>query len=401
MKKQFLSLLTALYLLLCVTPLSVMAAASAAVNPAFPEETAFESEHPPLSDTTKKAIAAYKKNPTEDSRQSVLDALNEAYDFVVQNKKNNLEKYTQARTEKINAWLNTVLKGGMPPFMSLSTDNNKGTERQAVADAVEAYRNIRSSENKELVKQALENYYDAFLHEQEEHIVETEELRESRIADSLERFTSDLFKPQVSTSNTIEQEAALAEIICAYISVGAEIVPVNPEARVREREINGAVSNAQMLYINDPNEENMKNLQNEVERAFQIAYEVRLEAYAVAESKGMGGANALFPQILNADFRSEQFRCLTEQLNLYGRIDRMVTYGSNTYGEWIPRMKEESEELAGLLRVYQASPTAENEQDVKAKFYEIYSEVLIIQKEHLAQTDINSFTEEILHELVD
>ena len=44
-----------------------------------------ESEHPPLSETTKKAIAAYKKNPTEENKQAVLNALNETYDWVIQN----------------------------------------------------------------------------------------------------------------------------------------------------------------------------------------------------------------------------------------------------------------------------------------------------------------------------
>ncbi len=404
MKKRSLSLLTALSLLLSAAPTYTMAAGNVTANLSLSEDTTWESEHPPLSETTKKAIAAYKKNPTEENKQGILNALNETYDWVVQNKKNNLLEYTQTRTKRIDAWMRTIINGGMPPFMSLSTDNNKGTERQVVADAVETYReNSSSSNNRALVRQALEAYYDAFLKEQEEHIYETEELRETRIAASLEYFISDRFNPQVNQSNTVTQEDALAEIIIAYISVGAEVIPVNPEARVREREINAAISNAQAVYLNNPTEENKNKLQEEIAKAFQTAYDVRLEEYAIAENKGINGASTLFNQMLDADFRSTKFQELTEQLNLYGRIDRMITYGSNTYGDWTPRTKEESQELAALLNLYEASPTSENKQAVKDKFYEIYANMLVVQKAHLEETQIklSSFTEETLHELID
>lgn len=403
MKKRILSLLTALCLLLCAAPTSAFAAGKITGNLSRSEDATWESEHPPLSETTKKAIAAYKKNPTEENKQGILNALNETYDWVVQNKKNNLLEYTNTRTKRIDAWMRTILNGGMPPFMSLSSDNNKGGERQALADAVDTYRENSSTYNRALVRQALEAYYDVFLREQEEHINETEELRETRIAASLEYFTSDRFKPQVNITNTVKQEDALAEIICAYISVGAKVVPVNPEARVREREINAAISSAQTVYLNVPTEENKTKLQEEIANAFQTAYDVRLEEYAIAENKGSGGADALFTQMLDADFRSTKFQELTEQLNLYGRIDRMVTYGSNTYGDWTPRMETESQELAVLLNEYEAAPTSENELAVKDKFYEIYDNMLIVQKAHLeeTQTKLSSFTEETLLTLID
>lgn len=397
MKKRYLSLLTALCLLLSVAPVSGLAAESQTHS----TEVTQESEHPPLSESTKKAIAAYKKNPTDENKQAVLDALNEAYDWVVQNKKDNLAEYTRVRTERVGAWLRTVMAGGMPPFMSLSTDNNKGNERQLVADAVDIYRANPSSANRSLVKQALDAYYDAFLREQEEHIQETEELRETRITASLEYFTSDRFQPQAGVTSTVELEDTLAEIICAYISVGASSVPVNPEARVREREFNAAISSAQAVYLSNPTEENKAALREEIFKAFQTAYDVRVEEYAVAEIKGNDGASALFTSMLNADFRSEQFQELTEQRNLYGRIDRIVTFGTNTYGDWTPRMEEESQELAKLLSEYEASPTEKNQQAVKAKFYEIYNTMLLVQKAHLedTQANLNAFVEETLLEL--
>lgn len=396
-KKRFLSLLTALCLVLSTAPMSVLAAESQTHS----TEVTQESEHPPLSETTKEAIAAYKKNPTDENKQAVLDALNEAYDWVVQNKKNNLAEYTRVRTERVGAWLRTVMAGGMPPFMSLSTDNNKGNERQVVAEAAEAYRANPSSANRSLVKQALEAYYDAFLREQEVHIQETEELRETRIAASLEYFTSDRFQPQTGATNTVELEDTLAEIIVSYISVGAASIPVNPEARVRERAFNAAISSAQTVYLSNPTEENKAALREEISKAFQTAYDVRVEEFSVAENKGSDGASALFTSMLNADFRSEQFQELTEQRNLYGRIDRTIIFGSNTYRDWTPRMEEESQELAKLLSEYEASPTTVNQQAVQAKFYEIYDAMLLVQKAHLEdmQVKLNSFVEETLLEL--
>ena len=402
MKKQLISSLMSLCLGLCVVPTSVMAAGTTTGNTSLSRDITFESEHPPLSEATKVAIAAYKKNPSEETKQAVLDALNEAYDWVVQNKKENLEEYTSTRSARINAWLNTVVKGGTPPFMTLDM-NSKEAERQAVADAIDAYRDNPTSQNRASVKQALTAYYDAFLQEQEDHIIETEELREMRIATSLAYFTSDLFQPQANVTNTVAEEDVLAEIICSYISAGAAIVPVNPEARVREREINAAISSAQTAYLNNPTEENKIILQAEIASAYQTAYDVRVEGYATAEQKGSDGASALFTQMLDAEFRTSQYKELTAQLNMYGRIDRMVTFGSNTYGGgWTPRMKTESQELVALLTEYEASPTAENEQAVKDKFYEVYNSMLALQKTHLEETQSNlsTFTEETLQELI-
>lgn len=362
----------------------------------------WESEHPPLSENTKIAIAAYKKNPTEENKNALLEALNDTYDWVIQNKKDNLTEYIDSREQSINSWMQTIRAGGMPPFMSLNTDNNKGTERQAITEAVDVYRKNRSSENENLVRQALTSYYDAFIREQEEHIIETEELRETRIAAAFEYFTSDRFQPQTPTNDAVKQEDALAEIICAYISVGAEIVPVNPEARVRERTFNAAITSAQMSYLQEPTEENRNKCREEIAKAFQTAYDVRMEEYVKAEGK-IGGAQKLFTQIIDVDFRDRQFLDLTEQRNLYGRIDRMVTFGCNTYGNWEPRMKTESQELAALLQEYETSHTTQNQQAVESKFNEIYNEMIVIHKAHLQQMQykLNSFIEEILKELID
>lgn len=402
MKKQIMSSLMSLCIGICVVPTSVMAAGTTTNNTSLSRDINFESEHPPLSEATKIAIAAYKKNPSEETKQAILDALNEAYDWVVQNKKDNLEEYTSTRSARIYAWLNTVVTGGTPPFMTLDMDS-KEAERQAVADAIDAYRENPSSQNKASVKQALTTYYDAFLQEQEDHIIETEELRETRIATSLAYFTSDLFKPQANVTNTVQEDDVLAEIICSYISMGAVIVPVNPEARVREREINAAISSAQAAYLNNPTEENKIMLQAEIASAYQTAYDVRVEEYSIAEQKGSDGANALFTKMLDAEFRTAQYQELTEQLNMYGRIDRMVTFGSNTYGgDWTPRLKTESQVLAALLTAYEASPTAENEQAVKDNFYAIYNSMLTLQKAHLEETQSNLsiFTEETLQKLI-
>ena len=46
-----------------------------------------ESEHPPLSEDTKKAIAIYKQNPNEANKQNLLNALNKSYDAVIGKKR--------------------------------------------------------------------------------------------------------------------------------------------------------------------------------------------------------------------------------------------------------------------------------------------------------------------------
>ena len=363
-----------------------------------------ESEHPPLSDNTKRAIADYKQKPTEANKQKLLNVMNENYDAVIQLKKDNLAERVRDREKNINRWMQSVRSGDVPPFMKLNTDNHKGNERKAVADAVETYRKNRSRQNENGVKKSLDAYYDAFLDEQKKHIKETEDSRETKMATALAHFTSDRFRPGFQTAKTaVQQEDALAEIICCYIAVGAEIVPVNPEARVRERKFNSAIGTAQTDYAKDSTEKNKTKLKEELAKAFQAAYDVRLEEFAKAEKKGNDGARTLFAQIRNTDFRAGQFLDLTQQRNLYGRIDRTVTLGSNTIGNWEPRMKTESQELAKLLHEYEKSSTTQKEQAVEVKFNEIYQKVLVVHKEHLKEmnTKLDALTEKTLKEMLD
>lgn len=347
-----------------------------------------ESEHPPLSEDTKKAIAVYKSNPCEQTKQGVLQALNEAYDIVVQTKKENLEKYTLDREERIDRWMHTILSGKLPPFMSLEGDG-KEEERQAVEDAANQYFEDPSEEKKAQVLEAFERYYDAFLKEQEDHLAETEEMREERIADSLEYFISDQFQPHISQKNSAGLEDVLAEIICNYISMGAEILPVNPEARVTEREFNTAILEAQTAYLETSSKETEAVLRDAVTEAFQTAYDVRMEGWSNAEQKGDEAAEALLHKMTDASFLENQYIELTEQRNLYGRIDRIITFGSNTYGNWTPRMSTESNEFALLLEEYKAFPTAENEQALQEQFYDLYYDMLSLQKTHLDEVQLN------------
>lgn len=367
--------------------------------PSSSRTSEWESEHPPLSEATKKAIADYKKNPTEDSRQAVLDALNEAYDWVIENKQTKYAAYTEGMADSVNGWMKTIRAGGMPPFMSLTTTDDKGSERQAVADAVALYRQERTMENEAQVQQALEAYYNAFLAEQAYHIEETIALQESRTAASLEYFTSDRFQPQLRTESTVTQEDTLAEIICAYISVGAQFLPVNPEARVREREFNAAITAAQLAFLAAPTDENLSNLRAELAKAFETAYDVRVEEYAHAAASGSSGADALFDRMLDEGFLNQQFAELTEQRNLYGRIDRMVTYGGNTYGDWTPRMEEESQALSAALKEYEANPSETAKQNVMEQFYALYDSMLSAQKEHLDGLTLDGFIDAALSEL--
>lgn len=91
----------------------------------------------------------------------------------------------------------------------------------------------------------------SFLDEQRKHINETEDLREERINASLERFTSDIFelspKSSQNSSKNLNKDEILAEVIANYINMGAEILPVNPWARVRERKFNASINEAQKI----------------------------------------------------------------------------------------------------------------------------------------------------------
>ena len=107
-----------------------------------------ESEHPPLSEDTKKAIAIYKRNPNEANKQNLLNALNKSYDAVIEQKKKNLNEHIKDKDKTIKMWLKTVKSGENLPFMNLETDNNKGNERKAVANAIANYDKNRNAQNR-------------------------------------------------------------------------------------------------------------------------------------------------------------------------------------------------------------------------------------------------------------
>lgn len=362
-----------------------------------------ESEHPPLSDNTKLAIAAYKRKPSEVNRQALLSALEEAYDAVIEQKKVNLAADIENREETVKAWLRTALEGGEPPFLSISGDE-KEAERAAVYEAIEAYGKSPSEADKAVLEAALTTYYDAFLYEQEVHVIETIELKEERLNDSLEYFTNEHFLAEITggRSEAVAIEDTLAEIIASYISTGAQIVPVNPQARVRERTFNASIKSAQLAYLDSPDEEKLQTLRAALEEAFTTAYEVRTEEIAAAEAKGTAGVAALFAKLLEEEFIEKQYQELTEQRNLYGRIDRMVTFGTNTHGEWTPRLGEESEELYALLERYQTAPSRSLRNELVTRFYGIYNQMLTLQQQHIEamQYELDSFIDSTLEELI-
>lgn len=365
--------------------------------------TQWESDHPPLSEDIKKAVADYKKKPNSATEQALLDALNAAYDQIIQTKVNNRDGYIKTRTSRIKGWVDLVNDHQWPSFMLLNTDNNKAAERQVVSEAVNKYWENPTSANRETVRNALEAYYDAFLAEQDEIVRLTEEAREERITASFAYYTSDLFQIHQNVVISTTQEESLAEIICGYISVGAEIVYCNPEARVRERELNSAVYDSRSAYLANPNEETRSAYRTAIETAFQTAYEVRMEALGIAERKGLDGAAVLLDSLFDPDYIAEKYQELTEQHNLYGRIDRMVTYGNNTYAtDWAPRMQSESRSLSKRLEEYWANPTAEAKQAVKTEFESIYTQMLSLEKQHLFQVAscMEGFVDKTFYELL-
>lgn len=312
-----------------------------------------ESEHPPLSESTKKAIAQYKRNPSEANKQNLLDSLNSSYDAVIAQKKEKLATREKERDKNINAWLNGVKRGKNPPFMNLETDNNKGNEREIVAKAINAYNQNKSAHNEKALREALSAYYEAFLEEQRVHIKETEDLRNERITASLERFTSERFmlsKGGKNSAKNLSKDEILAEIIANFINVGAEFVPVNPESRVRERKFNALINDAQKVYLQNPSNVNKAKLREAIAEAYNAALQARIQSVNQSAKKGVSGGAKLLEKMQDSAFLDEQFSELTQQRNLYGRIDRIISFGGNIADNFTPRAKQDSLKLATALK---------------------------------------------------
>lgn len=62
-------------------------------------------------------------------------------------KKKNLNEHIKDKDKTIKMWLKTVKSGKNPPFMNLETDNSKGNERKAVANAIANYNKNRNAQN--------------------------------------------------------------------------------------------------------------------------------------------------------------------------------------------------------------------------------------------------------------
>lgn len=78
-------------------------------------------------------------------------------------------------------------------------------------------------------------------------------------------------------------------------------------------------------------------------------------------------------------FLEEQFSELTAQRNLYGRIDRIISLGSNTADEWTPRYKQDSLNLSTALKSGDKNATTR-------EFNALYDKMLKAQDSHLQAT---------------
>ena len=359
-----------------------------------------ESEHPPLSESTKKAIAQYKRNPSEANKQNLLNSLNASYDAVIAQKKEKLATREKEREKNISAWLNGIKRGKNPPFMNLEMDNNKGNEREIVAKAISAYNQNKNAHNEKALREALSAYYEAFLEEQRVHIKETEDLREERIKASFERFSSERFAlspkgAQSKVAQNLSKDEILAEIIASFINVGAEFVPVNPESRVRERKFNALINDAQKAYLQDKGAQNLANLRNAVAQAYQSALEARIQSVNQSAKKGVSGGAKLLEKMQDSAFLDEQFSELTGQRNLYGRIDRIVSFGGNTADNWTPRAKQDSLKLATTLK-------NGDKNAMSREFNALYAKMLDLQQSQLdsAQNGLDKLVDECVESLI-
>lgn len=304
-----------------------------------------ESEHPPLSETTKQAIAHYKRNPNDQTKAALRDALTQSYDKVIARKEQNLKTHEAQRQEHIAQWLRLASAGKSPPFLQRE-GNAKNTK--AVQNALSAYQSSHSARDKATLQEALNGYYDAFLDEQRAHITETKNLKQERIDKALAHFSDPHFKPSHSAREaSINEEEALIDIIRMYILRGAEFVPVDPAARVREREFNARIESAKQSYEAAPTNANKQKLTNEVKAALQAALNARIQAVKKAEQRGIEGAQKLYMKLKDEDFLRAQIKELGAARNLYGRIDRLVSLGAQDY---TPSNAQDSKALFAILR---------------------------------------------------
>lgn len=340
-----------------------------------------ESEHPPLSESTKKAIAQYKRNPSEANKQNLMDSLNASYDAVIAQKKEKLATREKEREKNISAWLNGVKRGKNPPFMNLETDNNKGNEREIVVKAINAYNQNKNAQNEKALREALSAYYEAFLEEQRVHIKETEDLREERIKASFERFSSERFAlspngAQSKSAQNLSKDEILAEIIANFINVGAEFVPVNPESRVRERKFNALINDAQKAYLQNPSQANRAKLREAIAEAYNAALQARIQSVNQSAKNGASGGAKLLEKMQDSAFLDEQFSELTQQRNLYGRIDRIISFGGNTADNFTPRARQDSMRLATALK-------NGDKNALSREFNALYAKMIDLQKAQL------------------
>lgn len=363
-----------------------------------------ESEHPPLSMDTKRAIATYQRNPTQENKEGILRALNKAYDSVIAQKQDKLAQRVKDKDKMIEQYINLIKRGKTPPFMNNTQGSGdlKGMERQRLSQAIKEYHsNPKSERNLQKVREVLNEYYEAFLEEQRVHIKETIDLRESRIAESLERFSKGFKKPirEMRKPKEIAKEDILLDIIIAYISIGAEFVPVNPEARVREREFNAKINNAFKQYEANKSAENRENLRIEILNALQNALKVRLQELARAEQKGINASHKLLKRMQDEEFLISQLSELTQQRNLYGRIDRIITFGSADYE---PQMREDSRKLFAMIKDSNTLGKTSLSVNTIASFEAYYTQSLKRQKAHLdsMQGKLEGIADSILGEMV-
>ena len=122
--------------------------------------------------------------------------------------------------------------------------------------------------------------------------------------------------------------------------------------------------------------------------------EARIQSVQKAQNKGINGGEKLLEKMQDSDFLKNQFDEITQQRNLYGRIDRIVSFGSNTASDWSPREKRDSLKLASALK-------NGDKNVIKSEFNSLYQKMLKIQKEHLDSTKkrLDSLIDETLNEL--
>ena len=132
-----------------------------------------------------------------------------------------------------------------------------------------------------------------------------------------------------------------------------------------------------------------------IRQAYNAALQARIHSVNQSSKKGVSGGAKLLEKMQDSAFLDEQFSELTQQRNLYGRIDRIISFGGNTADIFTPRARQDSMRLATALK-------NGDKNAMSREFNALYGKMVEAQKAQLdsAQKGLDKLVDECLESLI-